>query len=131
MTAHYVYRVFDRTDELIYIGCTQSLVARMANHKSSWWGYQGWRVVAKVYPTKAQARTVEREAIRAERPRWNLSHLPKLSDWTERDYLDFITAAANLPGAADYRKKRIENVTRHYEARFGRALVLPAEESVA
>ncbi len=77
MTYTSVYRFFDDRDVLLYVGMTNSLSHRLAQHeaKKSW-----WRAVSSVtiehYNTREQAAIAEREAIRAELPYWNIEYQP-------------------------------------------------------
>ena len=122
MTAHFVYRVFDADERLIYVGCTRNLFMRLRTHEANtWWAYQAAKVTAKVYPDKWSGLLAEREAIRTERPRWNLFHRGQKETWSESDYVDYVTAALNLsePNSPS-RIKRLKNVARHYRNRFGR-----------
>ena len=81
---HYVYRVYDGQDRLLYIGCTVEVGARMAVHRSFGnkseasfvIGLIGDRVESVQYPNRAAAREAEREAIKAEAPLLNREHNP-------------------------------------------------------
>src|SRR5690348_10078875 len=68
-----VYRVYDDTDRLIYIGATSNLKQRLDHHRSAawWWGLAG-RVTKVEQPNMECAFIVEHAAIRAERPAFNL-----------------------------------------------------------
>lgn len=120
MSAHYVYRIYDEDGRLIYVGCTLNLFARLSAHTlNSWWAYQCSHVVAKVYPSKAAGRAVERAVIRTEKPRWNLNGRPPHSQWTEAEYVDCATALANIDRLTEYRRTRLQNLARFYRLRFG------------
>lgn len=133
MPAHYVYRVYDAHDQLIYVGCTVNLFGRLRSHEmNSWWAYQAARVVSQVYPDKWSGRAAEGRVIRDEKPRWNLFGRGPKETWNAPEYVDFITAYLNLADPmTPARHKRIENLARHYRFRFGHALPveIPDRES--
>lgn len=70
-----VYRAFDKADQLLYIGSSKNLPARLrSHHNSTWW----WPVVKRVehesFETLHAAREAEKKAIQAERPKMNVQH---------------------------------------------------------
>lgn len=72
---HVLYRFFDRTDVLLYVGITVDLTARMAKHEREkfWWGdvaYARWETI----PNRAAAFAAEKAAIQADRPLYNDQH---------------------------------------------------------
>lgn len=78
---HYVYRCFDASGRLLYIGCTRDLNARLDVHRSSWTNpvsvalnMRMARYTSEGYPTKSAGRKAEREAIYNEAPLLNLHH---------------------------------------------------------
>lgn len=134
MTAHYVYRVYDHDDQLIYVGCTSNLFVRLSTHQiSTWWAYQAKRVVAKVYPDKYYALSVERRIIQDEHPRWNLNGQSPRQHWTKQHYIDFVTALTNQSEITPRSLMRMRSVGRHYLFRFGEHLpvAIPDEAAVA
>lgn len=77
MTAHrfVVYRCFDASGRLIYIGSSGDLEQRLAAHAaSSWWYSLADRVDIEPYPTIAAARAAEFAAIKSELPAFNCRH---------------------------------------------------------
>lgn len=81
---HHVYRCYDETDRLVYVGSSANLFGRLTQHRrTSWWAPQVVRVTAKVYPNGVVAREHERKAIRTENPRWN-----KAGRWETRHTWD-------------------------------------------
>lgn len=72
---HVLYRFYDVTGSLLYVGITVSLWNRLPNHQATkaWYGDI---VTIKVehFPDRDTARAAETEAIRAERPRHNVHH---------------------------------------------------------
>ena len=83
MTAYYVYRVYDGDRRLIYVGQTRHLMGRLSAHQAtSWWAPQAAKVKAQVVTGQSEARLAELEAIRSEKPRWNMQGRGSRSDWT-------------------------------------------------
>lgn len=78
---HYVYRCYDKAGQLLYIGCTEDVEARMQVHRSSWHNpasaylslhmdrYEVEEIVGRT-----AARKAERAAIKAEAPLLNVHH---------------------------------------------------------
>lgn len=92
---HYVYRCYDATSRLIYVGCTNNPVNRLASHRrKAWWGDQIASTRLIVFPTRSKALEKEREAIATEKPRWNVKGKWPYRDhsWTADDCVDMRTA---------------------------------------
>ena len=72
-----LYRFFDSSDALLYIGITVRLRTRFREHAranaTSWWPQVSYHTVSW-FPTKAEAKSAERDAIRKERPTHNVVH---------------------------------------------------------
>lgn len=79
---HFVYRIFDADDALIYIGCARDVESRLTLHCArSSQSPRSWAIRRRMvrhtveeFPTKAAARAAEAEAIRSERPELNVLH---------------------------------------------------------
>jgi predicted GIY-YIG superfamily endonuclease len=78
---HVVYRCYDATDRLLYVGCTRDIVARMQVHAASWnnpasalLSMRMTRYEVEEFPTRAEAREAERRAIYNEEPLGNVHH---------------------------------------------------------
>jgi hypothetical protein len=74
----YLYRVRDAQDALLYIGVTENLGERFLGghqHSPPWWPDLAALSVTS-YPSIAEARAAERDAIAAERPLWNIASQP-------------------------------------------------------
>ena len=74
----YLYRVRDAQDALLYIGVTENLGGRfLGGHQRSppWWPDLAALSVTS-YPSIAEARAAEHDAIAAERPLWNIAAQP-------------------------------------------------------
>lgn len=77
-----LYRVFDSTGKLLYVGISQNPDIRFGQHSQTklWWSEVDVRKV-EWYETRAEAATAEKVAIKAEMPHWNLHHaVPQISD---------------------------------------------------
>lgn len=72
---HALYRFFGRDDELLYIGITFDLPARLAAHRKGkhWWS-DIVRIGIESHTSRKAALEAERQAIIAEQPRWNVTH---------------------------------------------------------
>lgn len=99
---HWVYRCYDNQGRLVYVGSTADLFGRLDQHrKTSWWAPTVARVTAKVYPDGPTGRVAEREAIRDEVPRWNLSgkwigrHRWQPEDW--HDWMQTLIRGTERP----------------------------------
>lgn len=69
---HAVYRCYDSSGSLLYVGATFSLTGRISQHtkRTAWWPEVEW-VDVEWYPARWEALDVERAAILAEDPRYN------------------------------------------------------------
>ncbi|GAA3267840.1 GIY-YIG nuclease family protein [Streptomyces lavendulae] len=74
-----LYRLFDSTDRLLYVGITDNPRKRFGEHAATkeWWPSVAERQV-EWHATRLDAEASEREAIQRERPKWNIRHAP----WT-------------------------------------------------
>jgi predicted GIY-YIG superfamily endonuclease len=72
---HALYRFYDRTDVLLYVGITMNLPTRMFKHKGTkpWWTSIA-DIQVEHFATRGEALTAERKAIREERPLYNEQH---------------------------------------------------------
>lgn len=71
----FLYRHFDSSDRLLYIGISLSAVARLSAHNAtSPWARHVARVQIIAYRCRADALVAERLAIRRERPIHNAKH---------------------------------------------------------
>lgn len=122
MSAHYVYRCYDESGRLVYVGATRSVFARMESHRAkSWWAPTVARVTAKVYPSKVAALAAERAVIAEELPRWNTrGKWASRSKWSEQDYVDYIHAYQGSTGSM-WVRDHLDRVRRDMELLFGRA----------
>lgn len=72
---HSLYRMFDETGQLLYVGISVDPGRRLAQHRSDkpWWG-EAVTISVQPMPTRAAALEAEREAIKNERPVHNTQH---------------------------------------------------------
>lgn len=74
---HALYRFFDHTDVLLYVGITADLSARMKNHaKGKPWWTQIANITVEHFATRQEALDAEKKAIREEKPLHNDQHNP-------------------------------------------------------
>lgn len=71
----FLYRHFDKNDELLYVGISLNHMARLAQHKlHSKWFAEIARVEVTRYSTRFEAIQAERFAIANEKPKHNVHH---------------------------------------------------------
>jgi predicted GIY-YIG superfamily endonuclease len=71
----HLYRHYNSDNELLYVGISVDAVSRLKRHSSEW----KWTVARSeiaMFPTREEASAAEAEAIRAERPKYNVIYLP-------------------------------------------------------
>jgi predicted GIY-YIG superfamily endonuclease len=75
-----VYRLYDSTDALLYIGVTEDPEARFAAHAATkhWWPevVQEKTKISRRYDSREEAEAAEDEAIRTEHARHNVARSP-------------------------------------------------------
>ena len=90
-----LYRCFDASGRLLYVGSTSSWKRRMREHqRQSWWWSQMSRVKTIAHPTLESARAAESTAIQEEGPVFNWrdagrSWLGRRDAWTPQDFSQF------------------------------------------
>lgn len=101
MTARYVYRCYAGDGSLLYVGSTRDLGQRLLAHTTgSVWASLVARVRATVHSDLA-GRAVERDAIRTERPRFNIhGRWSSRATWSLQDYDDYLFARSLRPETA-------------------------------
>lgn len=72
---HALYRFYDETGKLLYVGISVNPGARFAQHRSDkpWWA-QIVDIKVQPMPSRGAALAAEREAIKNERPSYNTIH---------------------------------------------------------
>ena len=75
MTNHVLYRFFNSTGQLLYIGITMNPPQRFKEHRDSkdWWTEVAG-ITVENYPNRTALAEAERRAIKVERPRHNIAH---------------------------------------------------------
>ncbi len=70
----FLYRAYDDTGTLLYVGITYGLHSRVRQHSSDkdWWDRDVARVEAVKFPTREEAQDAEAAAVHAEEPKWNI-----------------------------------------------------------
>jgi predicted GIY-YIG superfamily endonuclease len=68
---HWVYRLYDAEDTLLYVGMTFQQHTRYEEHRRKWWGEQIARVEWESFPNRKTARDAEGIAINDENPVYN------------------------------------------------------------
>lgn len=120
MTAHYVYRCYGTDGRLLYVGQTKNHVNRVRQHRmTSFWAPDVVKVKVTTHSGSELARKIERQAIRNERPRFNVQgRWETRSDWTKDDYLDF-TRAVFEGHATSVTRTRLELIFKLYQENIG------------
>jgi hypothetical protein len=82
---HHLYRHFASDGTLLYVGVSLSALHRLSGHKdhSHWFGDIA-RVDIQSFESRAAALAAERNAIKEEKPRYNIAHRWSLRDETKR-----------------------------------------------
>lgn len=72
---HALYRFYDHTDRLLYIGITANLPGRLTQHRDDkpWWSNVA-RIAVEHHADRDAVLDAERRAIITERPLWNIQH---------------------------------------------------------
>jgi len=99
----YLYRFFDDKDQLLYIGISKTVLARMAQHfQTKDWipdtGYLKWTS----YDQRWQAETAERRAIIAEKPIWNVMFNEDNNIEDEKTQADLAKTCIRLGGTIQH-----------------------------
>lgn len=104
---HYVYRLFDANDQLLYVGCTSSPAERKHAHlNTSVWFSEVARSQMTVFPNRAKALAKESQAIATEHPKYNLRGRWKNREcWEAVHYANFYAALAASSTRRDFMKR--------------------------
>lgn len=75
MTAHALYRFYDESGVLLYVGITANIGSRFKQHSAEkpWWTEVD-RITLEHHPDRPTVLEAERRAIQAEAPRHNIAH---------------------------------------------------------
>ncbi|GAA2351039.1 GIY-YIG nuclease family protein [Glycomyces rutgersensis] len=76
-----MYRFFDADGTLLYVGITDNLPRRMQNHidQKPWWG-RVTNISTEFFPNRDAVLSAERDAIRAEKPRYNRAGMQRAGE---------------------------------------------------
>lgn len=97
MTGPKIYRLYDATGALLYVGVTWRLDRRMSKHTAKPWWHQVVRREISNTTSRDDAARQERQAIEVERPRYNIDgaggrpyrpppHNPRWGEHTRADH---------------------------------------------
>lgn len=76
-----LYRAFNQSDDLLYVGISLRAAQRVHEHKKlSGWFQEVSRLEFEWFETRQSALVAEREAIKSERPKYNKHHNGKKSE---------------------------------------------------
>lgn len=93
-----VYRCYDATGELLYIGATSDIETRIDAHvRHAFWSPLVADIRTTRYIDRQLAREAEADAIREENPRFNILLRRARASWTDRDFTDVIRAIGERP----------------------------------
>lgn len=82
--SHFIYWLYGANGQVLYIGCTNQPEGRWRHHcRQSHWVNEVIRCHQFGPLHEGQARRLEREAIRAEQPPYNVMHTPRWHLWRE------------------------------------------------
>ena len=82
-----LYRAFNQSNELLYIGISCSVMNRMQGHKGqSCWFKEMTTLKTEHYDTREEALTAESKAIKEEKPRYNVQGRAKKQKDIEKNY---------------------------------------------
>jgi predicted GIY-YIG superfamily endonuclease len=114
MSARYVYRCFDVSGRLLYVGCTSDLAARLKAHAAqSFWARSVANVKACVFPTAVAGLAAERRVIREENPRFNITgRWQHHASWSSTDFDDYIFTWEQRPYLTDWSREHLDRVRR-------------------
>ncbi len=69
----YLYRCFNATGELLYVGVAQNALTRLGQHGAKGWALDVVSVTVGFHPSRSEALDAEWRAIRDEKPKHNLT----------------------------------------------------------
>lgn len=119
---HYLYRCFDRTGDLLYVGISQDPFTRFRQHRAEHrhWALDAVRGHISVFPSQGAARRAEVHAIRTEHPIWNISgRWQHHREWQPEHYVRWVRMLRQHPYSHQANKQRIALAQMIYRERFG------------
>lgn len=127
LRTHYVYRLFDIDGMPLYVGMTLNVGNRVEQHRlEATFGGRIHRVEVTTHADLWTAAEVEREQIRALRPRHNIAGRGPRRDWSACDFYEVIEHHA--AGAVREHSKTLPDLLHEFGLRFPdtAAATLPA-----
>jgi predicted GIY-YIG superfamily endonuclease len=133
---HILYRFYDRTNVLLYVGITVNLGERMQQHAGSkdWWLHVD-RSATRIeyFDTRSAALDAERDAIKSEKPLHNDQHNEWIADLSQEAIASLaIGAAVSILGVDEVRlaeacaftddQSRLDEESRAYDPRVSLSL---------
>lgn len=136
-----LYRVYDASDRLLYVGIADDVDARFHGHaQGAEWLEHAARAHIELYPDRKSAAAAELDAIRSEDPVFNGSGRPAfrreqmLCAYPDGDPESVTPAQAHAAAGERYRRQRgpmsMEEANRRWNARHARVRLLLCECSV-
>lgn len=120
-----VYRLFGTEGVLLYVGIARRIGLRWDQHATSqpWWP-DVLQMTVEWYPSRTEAETAEREAIRTEEPKYNVAHYPELriaatssrypaSPWIRREQV----SEQHLAELMQVREQHLSKLVEHIDPR--------------
>jgi predicted GIY-YIG superfamily endonuclease len=109
LNRQFVYRVYCRCDEVLYVGLTSDPISRLAGHtrgRSSWTLHRWGRVEWDAYKDRATAAAVEERLIRDLTPLYNVTYSWPRHQWVPLPDPFFLTEAQEHQRAIDMGARR-------------------------
>lgn len=129
--SRFVYRCMDADGRLLYVGISANPSARIATHRSSWWGYLLATTTQVEYATSAETRAVEARAIADEAPRFNRQgRWATRSTWSAEDYRDYYDTT-RFGAFSSHQARRMEQTRSECLRRFGVDITTPIKEQIS
>lgn len=101
-----LYRLYDASDQLLYVGITNNLERRWREHRrdrrDTWWPDVTHKVIEWL-PSRRAAQAVERQVVQAEKPVYNVLHSP-----------DRPTGLQTIPRPANFGDASIILIRQHF-----------------
>jgi hypothetical protein len=127
---HYVYRCYDASGLLLYVGCSMKPEERLKQHSFvyTWWTDRIARVDLEGFPDQAAGLAAEKRAIQSEHPFYNRqfrSTESQRADWRPEHYVNWLTAYLEDPSThrtSPVVRREVKRAADDYSRRFGRNL---------
>jgi hypothetical protein len=94
-----LYRFYDDSSALLYVGISLSIAARLAGHKCQGWYLEIKNITVEVFPARQEAKEAEDAAIKAENPKYNIvgrdsAPVVTSDEWTARELIAYTLTTA-------------------------------------